>query len=338
MDILSYKLGKNASGGGGGGGEQGYVYPLEKTPKEIIDEYTTGRSVYVAKLLIFNADDEFNDTLSYLSIGSYVECYLSDGSHQTQNTTLNNYKWDISKDIQTPYGKKRFIVIFSYSKNSGIYEFTSSQYMNNLEYCYVYSKTSNYTYCDPSNDMSCYAKCLEIGNENTHLNRITYSYASPVEEIKPFNIGQIELKKFTKVKELDFSNVTGAVSSISGTLSSACSSIKKIILGNGVTSLADPYCYNLEEIVIPKDTNYDIKLQESRSLSPTTLLHIMENIKNNYGSEETKILKFHSAVRNLLQARYVKEENGELVWCESTDTGSILASTYITNKGWTISS
>ena len=64
----------------------------------------------------------------------------------------------------------------------------------------------------------------------------------------------------------------------------------------------------------------------------------MKNIKDNSSTGNTRTLKLFNKKYTIFQTKYVKEENGELVWCNSTDTGSILATTYITNKGWTISS
>lgn len=64
----------------------------------------------------------------------------------------------------------------------------------------------------------------------------------------------------------------------------------------------------------------------------------MKNIKDNSSTEVSRKIRLWSQKYTTFQTRYVKEENEDLVWCNSTDTGAILATTYITNKGWTISS
>lgn len=335
MDILSYKLGKNASGGGGGGGEEkGYVYPLPLSPDEIIDTASSGRTIYAGKLLIFSVNSAYDNILPYISCNTNKEYYFSDGTAMSGSQTLTNYEWDTTKDIDTPYGKKRVIVEISLDSNTKLSNDMSTTYQyNNIEYAYVWGK-SNYTYF--TDDLFCYAKNMVIGNENTSIKRIDFDTFVENETIYPYNVRVVSTNIYSRVKELDFSNASGEIDALNSTsVNNNC--LEKIILGSGTTSFPERNYRALKYLIIPKDTDFDLPLNKCPILTNDTLLHIMKNIKDNSSTEVSRTIRLWSQKYTTFQTRYVKEENGDLVWCNSTDTGSILATTYITNKGWTIS-
>lgn len=336
MDILSYKLGKNASGGGGGSTE--WVYPLDKTPDQIASELFGNTTLYALKFLILSADDEISDILCYYkNVSSNTETYFSDGKHLTGTNSVGNYAWDKTKDIETPYGKKRWILQVA-KTNTTLKGDHDGRYNPEVEYCYLWSKASSYNEIRFGQDYAYYSKRLEIGNKNTTMMTFYAIANSYIEDFKNYNMTKVYIQCYGTPKELDFTNAVGDILSITDSGNYGNLTIKKLTLGSGVTSLAKSWLYGLEEVVIPKNTDYDLLFQASQLLSGKTLLHIMKNIKDNSSTGVSRTLGIAVKIYNyILQARYVKEENGDLVWCESTDPGATLASTYITNKGWTIS-
>lgn len=330
MDILSYKLGKNASGGGGG--EEGYVYPLPLSPDEIIDTAASGRTIYAGKLLIFSANSVYDDVLPYIKCYTNREYYFSDGTTMSGSQSLTNYEWDTTKDIDTPYGKKRVIVEISLASNAKLdYDMSTTYQYNNIEYAYVWGK-NNYTYF--TDDLFCYAKNMVIGNENTSIKRIDFDTFVENETIYPYNVKLVSTNNYSRVKELDFSNASGEIDALNSTNNNT--NLEKIILGSGTTSFPERPYRALKYLIIPKDTDFDLPLNNCPILTNDTLLHIMKNIKDNSSTGNTRTLKLFNKKYTIFQTKYVKEENGDLVWCESTDTGAVLATTYITNKGWNV--
>lgn len=336
MDILSYKLGKNASGGGGGGEDKGYVYPLPLSPDEIIDTAVSGRTIYAGKLLIFSADSAYDNVLPYISCDNNKEYYFSDGTAMSGSQTLLNYEWDTSKDIETPYGKKRVIVEISLASNVTLnYDMTNAYQYNNIEYAYVWGK-NNYSMIDNTFDLSACAKNIVISNKNTSITRIDFSTFGETETLYPYNVRLVSTND-ARIKELDFSNATGEIDAFNRT-SGNNNCLEKIILGSGTTSFPEGGYRALKYLTIPKDTDFNLPLNKCPILTNDTLLHIMKNIKDNSSTEVSRKIRLWSQKYTTFQTRYVKEENEDLVWCNSTDTGAILATTYVTNKGWTISS
>lgn len=337
MDILSYKLGKNASGGGGGGSTE-WVYPFDKTPDQIASELFGSTTLYALKFLILSADDEVSDILCYYkNVSSNTETYFSDGNHLTGTSSAYNYAWDKTKDIETPYGKKRWILQVA-KTDTTLKGDHNDRYNPEVEYCYLWSRASNYNEIRYNQDYAYYSKRLEIGSKNTTMMTFYASGRSYIEDFKNYNMTKIYIQCYGTPKELDFTNAVGDISAITDSGNYGNLTIKKLTLGSGVTSLARSWLYGLEELVIPKNTDFDLLFQSSQLLSGKTLLHIMKNIKDNSLTGVSRTLGINLIIYNyILQVRYVKEENGDLVWCNSTDPGATLATTYITNKGWTIS-
>lgn len=337
MDILSYKLGKNASGGGGGGSTE-WVYPFDKTPDQIVSELFGNTTLYAIKFLILPADDSLSDLIYYYkNVSNNTETYFSDGNHLTGTNVAYLYYWDKTKDIETPYGKKRWIVQVAKSDTTLKGDITTTYVYPKVEYCYIWSKASNYTEIQSNNDMAFYVDRLEIGQKNTSLTTLTASSYCPITDFKNYNLLNINVSYYSVIKELDFTNAVGTLGTIADYSNYSNRSIKKIKIGNGVTGMTKSWLSALEEIEIPENTDYDLLLQSTKVLSGDTLLHIMKNIKDNSSTGITRTLGLSNSIAGyLLQNIYVKEENGDLVWCNSTDPGATLASTYINNKGWSV--
>ena len=240
MDILSYKLGKNASGGGGGGSTE-WVYPFDKTPDQIVSELFGNTTLYAVKFLILNADDEIDDILRcYKNVSNNTETYFSDGTHLTGTNGAYNYAWDKTKDIETPYGKKRWIVQVAKSDTTLKGDQNGDYYFFNIEYCYIWSRASNYTEIQSNYETAYLARHLEIGNKNTTLMYYMCTTYSLLEDIKSYNLLTIRLQNHSIVKELDYTNAVGVVGAISDSNSYLNVNVKKIILGNNLNPILIP--------------------------------------------------------------------------------------------------